>query len=247
MFDELEQKKDQIPAGGDTKIDPPVKKPPFPPTSQGQGVVQQEKKSDKKVDDIFAGLEDSKPPLDKEGKGSAPVGAKTPPGEEEGKKSSLASIMKILIIVVIVLVILVLGLLFAAKYFNFGGFSSSEIEEEAKTEEQVEGEEIIPTKEESGGETEEVLEEEPVEEPLEEELEEVDTDGDGLTDIEEEGFGTDPIMADTDADGLTDYEEIIEYETDPKNPDTDGDGYTDGVEVEGGYNPNGDGEINLSH
>lgn len=245
MFDELEQKKDQIPQGGDAKVDPPVKKPPFPPTPPGQGVVSKEKKSEKKVDDIFAGLEDSKPPLGKNEKGSAPTGAKTPHGEEEDKKSSLASIMKILIIVVVVLVILVLGVIFAAKFFDFGGQGSPETENEAKTEEVADEKDTIPTKEELVGETEEVLEEESLEEELEEEA--VDTDGDGLTDEEEEGFGTDPTMIDTDADGLTDYEEIIEYETDPKNPDTDGDGYTDGVEVEGGYNPSGEGKINLTH
>jgi len=59
----------------------------------------------------------------------------------------------------------------------------------------------------------------------------VDTDGDGLTDAEEEELGTDPMNADTDGDGLTDGDEVNNYETDPLNADTDGDGLNDGAEV----------------
>jgi nucleoside-specific outer membrane channel protein Tsx len=54
-----------------------------------------------------------------------------------------------------------------------------------------------------------------------------DTDGDGLTDSQEEELGTDPENPDTDGDGLTDGEEV-ELGTDPLNPDTDGDGIPDG-------------------
>lgn len=42
---------------------------------------------------------------------------------------------------------------------------------------------------------------------------------------------------DSDDDGLTDLQEK-RYHTDPNNPDTDGDGYSDGVEVEKGFDPN---------
>lgn len=41
---------------------------------------------------------------------------------------------------------------------------------------------------------------------------------------------------DTDEDGLLDINEV-KYGTDPQNADTDGDGYTDGSEVDGGYDP----------
>ena len=59
-----------------------------------------------------------------------------------------------------------------------------------------------------------------------------DSDGDGLTDIEEIMiYHTDPNNPDTDGDGLTDGEEVRIYGTDPLNPDTDGDGLTDGDEV----------------
>lgn len=44
--------------------------------------------------------------------------------------------------------------------------------------------------------------------------------------------------ADADGDGLTDVEEIV-YGTDPEKPDSDGDGYIDGLEVMNLYNPLG--------
>jgi len=58
-----------------------------------------------------------------------------------------------------------------------------------------------------------------------------DTDGDGLTDLEEEQLGTDPLNPDTDGDGLKDGEEVKVYRTNPLNPDTDADGLKDGEEV----------------
>nr|AGC71100.1 hypothetical protein [uncultured bacterium A1Q1_fos_2067] len=44
-----------------------------------------------------------------------------------------------------------------------------------------------------------------------------DSDGDGLTDSQESGYGTDAQKSDTDEDGLTDYEELIVHQTDPLN------------------------------
>jgi hypothetical protein len=87
-----------------------------------------------------------------------------------------------------------------------------------------------------------------------------DTDGDGLTDTEEAGLGTDPaigdtdndelldgeevetyqtnpLLADTDADGLPDGEEVKQYETDPRNPDTDADLLKDGDEIKSKTDP----------
>ena len=63
-----------------------------------------------------------------------------------------------------------------------------------------------------------------------------DTDGDGVSDGEEVKRGTSPLVADTDGDGLTDGDEI-RLGTDPLNPDTDGDGIPDGIEVKLGLNP----------
>src|SRR5690606_35054501 len=42
---------------------------------------------------------------------------------------------------------------------------------------------------------------------------------------------------DSDGDGLSDADEENVYGTDPSNPDTDGDGFTDGEEVEAGSDP----------
>ncbi len=45
----------------------------------------------------------------------------------------------------------------------------------------------------------------------------VDSDGDGLSDDEEEALGTDPLLADTDGDGFDDLEELLAG-TDPLDP-----------------------------
>jgi hypothetical protein len=54
-----------------------------------------------------------------------------------------------------------------------------------------------------------------------------DTDGDGLTDAEEQTLGTDPLCVDSDEDLLPDGFEV-RIETDPMVPDTDGNGVLDG-------------------
>ena len=87
-----------------------------------------------------------------------------------------------------------------------------------------------------------------------------DADGDGLTDTEESGLGTDPhvadvdgdklldgeevktyqtnpLLADSDADGLADGAEVQQYKTDPRKPDTDADLLNDGAEVEAKTDP----------
>ena len=87
-----------------------------------------------------------------------------------------------------------------------------------------------------------------------------DTDGDGLTDAQENSVGSDPGLIDTDADGIDDFTEVSDtgtdpvvadsdgdgvldgdeeyiYGTDPLNPDTDGDGASDAVEIDGGTDP----------
>ncbi len=71
----------------------------------------------------------------------------------------------------------------------------------------------------------------------------IDTDGDGLTNTEEQQAGTNVSKPDTDSDLLGDREEVQVYGTDPLRADTDGDGFTDGQEVRSGYNPNGAGKI----
>jgi len=63
-----------------------------------------------------------------------------------------------------------------------------------------------------------------------------DRDHDGLTDVEEDGLGTDKTKADTDGDGLKDGDEQA-YNTNPLVKDTDGDGYNDYVEIQAGSDP----------
>ncbi len=58
-----------------------------------------------------------------------------------------------------------------------------------------------------------------------------DTDGDGLTDAEENANGFAPRSDDTDADLVSDYEEFNEWYSDPTNQDTDGDGISDYLET----------------
>lgn len=64
-----------------------------------------------------------------------------------------------------------------------------------------------------------------------------DYDNDGLTNIEEYNYGTDPTCDDSDDDGLSDYDEIFTWNTNPNYWDTDDDTMSDGTEVACGLNP----------
>ena len=61
-----------------------------------------------------------------------------------------------------------------------------------------------------------------------------DLDGDGLTNIEESVIGTNIIYVDTDGDGLSDYDEDMVHNTNPTKEDTDDDGVSDAKEIEMG-------------
>ena len=71
-----------------------------------------------------------------------------------------------------------------------------------------------------------------------------DPDSDGLTNLQEFGFGTNPTDADTDGDGLDDDAELSMYGSDPLLSDTDSDGLPDGWEVTHSFNPLSDGGTN---
>ena len=60
-----------------------------------------------------------------------------------------------------------------------------------------------------------------------------DSDGDGLANIFETSWGSDPNSADSDGDGLDDMQEY-QKGTNPNNPDTDGDGVGDLEELNSG-------------
>ncbi len=64
-----------------------------------------------------------------------------------------------------------------------------------------------------------------------------DSDGDGLSNAEEEMLWSSPLFSDTDSDGLTDFDEYSEYKTAPINADTDHDGVNDGREIQSGSDP----------
>ncbi|MCC6486170.1 MAG: CotH kinase family protein [Candidatus Hydrogenedentes bacterium] len=67
-----------------------------------------------------------------------------------------------------------------------------------------------------------------------------DTDGDGLTGVEEIALGTLPGNPDSDGDGLTDGEEVTSESTDPMDLDSDDDLLPDGWEVNHSLDPNSD-------
>lgn len=58
-----------------------------------------------------------------------------------------------------------------------------------------------------------------------------DTDGDGLTDLQEVLLGTDPLLFDTDGEGLSDGDEVNLYGTNPLHRNTDRDGINDHIEI----------------
>jgi outer membrane protein OmpA-like peptidoglycan-associated protein len=58
-----------------------------------------------------------------------------------------------------------------------------------------------------------------------------DRDGDGLSDLAEKEYGTNPKLPDTDQDGLVDTDEILIYHTDPLLIDSDNDSLSDLDEI----------------
>lgn len=74
---------------------------------------------------------------------------------------------------------------------------------------------------------------------------EEDPDSDDLSNLEEQTYGTDPLIADSDEDSLSDGFEINSSGTDPLLIDTDGDGLSDDSELRLGtdpLNPDSDGD-----
>lgn len=69
-----------------------------------------------------------------------------------------------------------------------------------------------------------------------------DTDGDGLTNADEQRLGTNPQRIDSDNDGLTDKFEIETLKTNPLKADTDGNGISDWNEDYGESSPSNETE-----
>lgn len=78
---------------------------------------------------------------------------------------------------------------------------------------------------------------------LEENFDITDEDKDGLSEDEEDDWGSSDEKEDTDGDGISDYEEIRFWLTDPALRDSDGDGVTDGAEIQQKRNPLGGGAL----
>jgi hypothetical protein len=72
----------------------------------------------------------------------------------------------------------------------------------------------------------------------------IDDDGDGLSNKDENGIGTNPSAPDHDGDWLPDGMEVLLYRTDPLNSDTDGDFRYDGQEFDTDYDGITDGSEN---
>lgn len=71
----------------------------------------------------------------------------------------------------------------------------------------------------------------------------IDTDKDGINDVQEREIGTDPVKSDTDEDQLNDGDEMFIWKTNPLKADTDGDSYLDGAEIKNGFTPLGPGRL----
>ncbi|WP_424357942.1 VWA domain-containing protein [Methanocella sp. MCL-LM] len=65
-----------------------------------------------------------------------------------------------------------------------------------------------------------------------------DPDEDSLANLEEQAFGTNPLIADTDRDGLTDGLEVMTFSSSPFLGDTDSDSLEDDSEFRLGTDPN---------
>ncbi len=209
------------------------------------------------VDDIFAETDASAGrPASNANIETQAAGLSAPRVLVEGEDAPAGrSGVKIKFVLIIVLVALILG---AAAYLAYSKFMRSAAESDllpatATTTDQQEGKVVTPAPVDNivVPEPEPIIPE-PVS-PVETEdtsasgttvvTAPVDSDGDSLTDLEEQALGTNINLIDSDFDGLSDYEEVRIYQTNPLNPDTDSDGFNDGDEVKNGYNPKGDGKL----
>ncbi len=200
---------------------------------------------EKEPEDIFAGVEPTKPePLRPGGAISptvpgrpgapAPVGAMPPPPPPEPRPRPGRKIFSLLMVVFLLAILGVGGWFAWTRFFQKPTVAPPPAEVPAPVPAEAPASApapVLPTPE---------VPETP-ETPSAPVL--VDSDLDGLPDEEELTLGTDPNKLDTDDDGLTDREEVKVYDTDPLNPDTDGDTYPDGTEVKAGYNPKGPGKL----
>ena len=65
-----------------------------------------------------------------------------------------------------------------------------------------------------------------------------DDDNDGLSDVSETIYGSNPFIVDTDGDTLSDADEVNLHATNPVLIDSDNDGFNDNIEINAGSDPN---------
>lgn len=123
---------------------------------------------------------------------------------------------KIFIVLLLIFVLLIIALV----CLNFFGKQSHKSKEKYNV---VENEEV----EDSGV----IYSESDFKIELTDENRNLDYDKDGLTNEQEEQYGTSMINSDTDGDGLTDYEEVTKYNSDPTKYSTADDGISDYIKV----------------
>jgi len=206
---------------------------------------------EKEPEDILGGVEADKPKPVPPTKPSVPPAPAPPPPPPAAKTPPMKAVPEIdapipplktqqgnlvKYFIVALLVILVLIAAGVISYWLLGRSAQPTVSMIGEEEVQVEDLMDEVMEEEDLSEAEDLMEE-PVPEP------ELDTDRDGISDIDEAELGTSIRIADTDADGLSDYEELNTWKTDPLDPDTDGDSFIDGAEIDAGYDPNGPGQL----
>jgi len=173
-----------------------------------------------------------------------------PAGDSSSKSISKEPIMnrgKRAIVLGAVIVIL-LGALAGAAWYGYGVFTDSS-DGPIQAMQVKEQDDPVPTQPttnnaaDNNSDIDSDLDQEPIIIDTNPAPSQTDSDRDGLTDDDEELYGTNPNKVDTDDDGLTDRDEDNVFKTDPNNSDTEGDGFLDGEEVRGGYDPKGDGRL----
>ena len=234
MFDDIPQEKMNKKEGAeqDTQPTPQATSPLEKPSAVEAGALQPKGQGGSSVEDIFEGVATGG---DGGQRQTSESSAHPLPEKNEGAKSKVL----IALLAILVVVLLVTGGVFA--YFQFFGGQDTPADGQMEEHDTTQ----LPN---GGGQMEEeqdtsVQPTVPTQPTTPTTPTQPDSDGDGLTDEQEQILGTDPELVDTDEDGLLDQEEVQNYNTNPLNPDTDGDGFTDGTEVANGYNPNGEGTL----
>lgn len=218
------------------------------------------------VDDIFAETDQSgqsaasTPPAN--GIETHRIGLAAGAGEDQPVEKGGAPWFKIAVIAIVVIILALAGYLVYSRYFQapeepaqpVAGNQIPAVSDQVATSTATTTPEDPAVSEETATQTPEIIPlipgvNAPGEEAPTTTVEEIvpaaplDTDQDGLTDEEEDAYGTNINIVDTDVDGLSDYEEVKIYGTNPVVADSDGDTYPDGSEVLNGYNPLGAGKL----